>query len=115
MDLQRFDKILKIRALLSAIIFAIFVALSLHASLTGWLSDNPTPSVIALLLAYFLWPRRALPKSWKPETDEDQQLLQERRPIESKLRKVQLFYFITAIFLLALIPFLLGEPVFRTT
>lgn len=113
MDLKRFDLILRIRIAVSAITFAIFLGVALHASIFGWLTDNPTPAVVSLLVAYFAWPRRALPRGWKAETEEDEKLKEVRAIQEDRMRKVRLFYFVSAVFLMAFLPFFLGEPVFR--
>lgn len=115
MNLERFDLILRIRIFVSAIAFAIFIGVGFHAAIVGWLSDNPTPAVVLLVIAFLACPRRVLPKNWEAQTEEDRKLREERKHQERRLQKVRLFYFFVAFFLLALLPFFLGEPVFRMT
>ncbi len=115
MDLQRFDLILRVRILISAVVFAIFVGVALHGVLTGWHFDNPTPAVVLLIIGFFTWPRRAWPRNWKPDEESKQDLreMKGRTILQAKINRVRLFYFVAAAFLLALLPFLLGEPIFR--
>lgn len=115
MKLQRFDQILKARVVAAAILSAAFVGVSVQALLAGGLMGNPTPSIILMVLAYFMIPRRALPKHFKPETDEEVELVEVRDGVTAKLQTARLVFFIVAVLLLALVPFLMGEPVFQTT
>lgn len=114
MDIQRFDRILRIRVLASTVAFAVFIGVALHGVLTGWHYDNPTPAVALLLLAFFSWPRRARPKGWKPDPENTRELQEDRGRsiLQWRLQKVQLVYFFAALFLLALLPHFLGEPIF---
>ena len=116
MDLERFDLRLRIRVFVSAIVYALFVGVALHGVLTGWHFDNPTPAVILLLVGFFVWPRRAAPKGWEPEDPDSTSAKQEmkaRTILQKRLNRVRLYYFFAAAFLLALLPYLLGEPIFQ--
>lgn len=114
MDLKRFDRIFWSRAIGSAAIFSAFVGLGTWDLLQGTFGENPTPVVATLLVAYFLLPRRGLPRGYTPgESEEEQQLLFQRKDLERRLRRVQIFYFFSAFLLLAMVPFLVGEPIFR--
>ncbi len=115
MDLERFDLILRVRVLASAILYAIFVGVGFHGVITGWHYDNPTPAVVLLVIAFLTWPRRAQPKKWEPdpESTRDRQEVQARGLVQRRLNQVRLFYFFAAFFLLALLPHFLGEPVFQ--
>lgn len=115
MDLEQFDKKLRIRVVASTVLYAVFVAVGLHGVLAGWHFDNPTPAVVLLVVAFFTWPRRAHPKGWEPEDPEStraRQQMKARNILQKRLNRVRLFYFFAAAFLLALLPHLLGEPVF---
>ena len=116
MDLERFDKILRIRTVLSAVVYTIFLGVGLHGVLTGWHFDNPTPAVALLLVGFFAWPRRANPKDWEPEEPEStagRQQLRARGILQRRLNRVRMYYFFAAAFVLALLPHLLGESVFE--
>lgn len=115
MDLERFDLILRVRVMASAVLYAIFVAVALHGVITGWHYDNPTPAVVLLVVAFFTWPRRARPKNWEPDPESEKDRRQDkiRGILQRRLNKVRLFYFFAAAFLLALLPHFLGEPVFQ--
>ena len=115
MNLQRFDQILKARAVGAVVFTAAFVGVTVYALWAGTLMGNPTPSIILMVVAYFLIPRRALPKDYKPETDEEVALVEVRDGITRKLQTARLTFFVVAVLLLALVPFLMGEPVFRTS
>ena len=118
MDLERFDLMLRIRVFASAILYMMFVGVGLHGVLAGWHFDNPTPGVALLLVAFFAWPRRAQPKGWEPadpESSRAKQELKARGILQKRLNRVRLFYFFAAAFLLAFLPFLMGEPIFEVT
>lgn len=110
-DLERFDRILRIRVLVSVVTFATFVAVALHGVLTGWHVDNPTPAVILLLVGFFAWPRRAWPRKWEPdpESSKERQEWKGRQIVQKKIDRVRLFYFAVAVVLLAILPFSLGQ------
>ncbi len=115
MDLQRFNKIMRVRVWASGVLFAIFVGVSLHGVFTGWHHDNPTPAVVLLLLAFFSWPRRAMPKNWEPDPDSDKDRQREKAQmiLQRQLNRVRLFYFLSAVVLLVVLPFLLGDVDFN--
>lgn len=115
MDLERFDLILRIRVFTSSILYAVFLGVGLHGVIAGWHFDNPTPAVVLLVVAYFCWPRRSAPKSWEPDDPESPKGRREREAraiLQKKLDRVKIFYFVAAVFVLAILPFLLGEPIF---
>ncbi len=115
MELERFNTIMRVRVLASAIVFAIFIGVSLHGVMTGWHHDNPTPAIALLLIAFFSWPRRAMPKGWKPDPDSQQDRRREkaRGILQQRLNRVRLFYFLAAVFLLVLLPYFLGDVDFN--
>ncbi len=116
MDLERFDLKLRVRVFASAVLYAVFIAVGLHGVITGWHHDNPTPAVALLLVAFFTWPRRSHPKGWEPDDPESTRARQEKRArviLQKRLNRVRLYYFFAAAFLLAILPYLLGEPVFQ--
>lgn len=115
MDLERFDRILRIRVIASSILYATFAGVGLHGVITGWHFDNPTPTVILLVVAFLTWPRRSHPKGWKPdkETTSGRQEARGRQITQRWINRVRLFYFFAAFFVLALLPHFLGEPVFQ--
>lgn len=113
MSLKKFDLVFRVRVVISVIIYAIFVAVGTHASIVGWRADNPTPLVVLLIVSYLLWPRRATPQGWKPATEAEEHIARTRSRTEQALRRVQLLYFFIAFFVLALLPFLMGDPIFK--
>jgi hypothetical protein len=115
MNLERFDRILKTRVVAACVCFAVFVAVSIHALATETLSSQPTPPIVMMVLTYVLIPRRALPKDYKPLNDSEVALVEVRDRLSRKLQMARLFFFFAAVVLLALVPFLMGEPIFRTT
>lgn len=115
MDLERFNTILRIRVFGSAIVYAVFVAVALHGVLTGWHFDNPTPAVALLLISFFGWPRRATPRDWNPDPESEMDRKREiaGKILKKRLNRVRLFYFLAAVFLLVVLPFLLGDYDFQ--
>lgn len=116
MTLETFDRVLRLRVKASLGAYAIFAVMGVHAALTGWLSDSPTPVVVALLISYFLLPRGGYPKGMDLKKVEDEEaFLRVRRPLEMRFRRIQLAYFFGAFMILAMLPFVLGEPVFQSS
>ncbi len=115
MTLEQFDRILKARVVAAAILYAAFVVVAIYATLTGSLMSNPTPSIVLMVLSYLLIPRRALPKNYQPEDQAEADFAEARFELEKKLQKSRLALFVSAVILLALVPFLMGEPIFQTT
>ena len=115
MDLERFDFILRIRVFASAVLYAIFVGVGMHGVVTGWHYDNPTPAVLLLVIAFLTWPRRAWPKGWEPDEECTRERMEKKARVilQHRLNRVRLFYFFAAVFVLALLPHILGEPVFQ--
>ena len=116
MDLERFDRILKIRLAVSTTLYAAFVGVGLHGVIAGWHFDNPTPAVLLLVVSYLICPRRAHPKGWEPEepeSTEGRQQARARNILLRRLNRIRLFYFAAAVFVLALLPWMMGEPVFK--
>ncbi|RAL23846.1 hypothetical protein DL240_06750 [Lujinxingia litoralis] len=112
-ELERFDRVLRWRVRVSAVCYALFVAVGLAANWQGWLDREPTPVVALLLVAFFVWPQRALPRGFKLEevSHGGEALEASRARLDRRLRAVRGLYFLGAVVILVIAPWVMGKPV----
>ncbi|RDV36594.1 hypothetical protein DV096_17750 [Bradymonadaceae bacterium TMQ3] len=110
-ELKRFDHVMRWRVRLSAVGYALFVAVGVAGSWAGWLQENPTPAVVLLVGSFLAWPQRALPRYYKidDEVAGAVQLREERAQRDRRLRAVRGLYFLGAVVVLLVVPWAMGS------
>ncbi|TXD34162.1 hypothetical protein FRC98_19185 [Lujinxingia vulgaris] len=109
-ELDSFDRVMRWRVRLSAVGYALFVAVGLAGSWAGWLQENPTPAVVLLVGSFLAWPQRALPRYYKidEEVAGAEQLQAERARLDRRLRAIRGLYFLGAVVVLLVVPWAMG-------
>ncbi|MBA2662050.1 MAG: hypothetical protein H0U74_07115 [Bradymonadaceae bacterium] len=104
--MDRFLRNLKLRILFSAALFAAFIITGAITAARATAEIGPTPVVALLLGAYFLMPRRTLPKGFRPEPDsqEDRALVTRMTELKKRLVYARMGYFLIAIVVLVAFP-----------
>lgn len=110
-ELTRYDRVMRWRVRISAVCYALFVAVGIAASWQSWLQNNPTPAVVLLVVAFLVWPQRPLPRYYKidEEAPGAEALAVERGQLDRRLRAVRGIYFVGAVVVLVIVPWMMGN------
>jgi hypothetical protein len=102
--LERHIRIIKIRALASIALYGAFVLVGFVFAFRGLSAHQPTPLVALLLSAYFLLPRRTLPRGYKPQDSDDPVTMAVLDDWRKKFIWARMVYFAVAIVILVVLP-----------